>query len=193
MRPTLLAAFLSIAGVFPSAAADSIFWKSVAGWDVYLDPSVGNGCYITTSYDGGTFLRLGLDFTAKSPSVYLALSNENWRSLEVGKEYSIEVQFDNNPVWTANAGVMLIGNYKYLTTTSTDTNFIREFSHKLRMSVRFGGHQVAALRLTGSAAATQELLTCQLAADARQAPSGKPADPFADPPATNASKDPFAL
>jgi hypothetical protein len=47
----------------PVCAAQSILWKSVGGWSVLMDPSTGNGCYVTIAYEKGTTLRLGFDFS----------------------------------------------------------------------------------------------------------------------------------
>lgn len=161
-----------------------------------MDPSMGNACYVSTFYDEGTIIRLGFYFSQESKGIYLALGNRKWKSLEPGKDYPIQIQFDRNPVWNATASVVNSSGTNFLTVYTTNTNFANEFSRKLGMRVTFNGQQVAGLKLKGSARAIGEMLRCQetvnggLAQERRQAPKS---DPFqANPDAGNAS-DPFEL
>ena len=180
-----------------AAAADSVPWKEIKGWGVYMDPTMGNGCYAATAYDGGTFLRVGFNFLSPQPTIFVALGNADWKSLEEGKEYPLQIQFDRNPVWDAQATVFRIDDVNYLGTTTEDANFLEEFGRKLSMKATFKGREVAHLRLNGSSTAVKEILACQAAvtglAGAQKGQQADPKDPFSDAPQSKSASDPFEL
>ncbi len=174
----------------------SILWKSLDGWAVYADPTLGNACYIATVYEEGTLLRLGFDFSSNPRSVYLGLSNEKWKSLDAGKEYPIKIQFDRNPVWDAAATARDMGDYNLLVVKTTDVNFVSEFSRKLTIRVEFAGRQIVNLRLDKSAKAISEMLNCQDAVtQATSSNNGAQPkeDPFEQTAPVSSSSDPFEL
>ncbi|WP_181592360.1 hypothetical protein [Rhizobium tropici] len=194
-----LAATLLLA--MPVFAEDTLPWKNVNGWSIFVDPSMGNACYMATTFDNGVGLRFGFNFLGKEPLLYLSIGNMDWKSLEVGKDYPIQVQFDDNPVWTATAFVTDMSGVKFLNITTADTNFAKEFSHKLALRLSFQGKFVTGVRLTGSAAAVSELLNCQTKVNAVSgAKNGAPAtDPFQQQPSPTpmqkprSGNDPFSL
>lgn len=189
----MLVAAVFVAGA--ASATDSILWKNLNGWSVYMDPTLGNGCYVATGYDDGTMLRLGFNFTTAQPTIYLALGNANWKSLEDGKDYPIQIQFDRNAAWDATATVFSIDETKYLGVSTTDVNFADEFRRKLSLKATFQGREVAHLRLNGSSSAITEMLNCQTTVNAYTSKNSgpKPVDPFEAKPPAEAAKDPFAL
>ncbi|WP_064823042.1 hypothetical protein [Rhizobium phaseoli] len=179
-------------------AEESVLWKDVDGWSVRADPSLGNACYIATSYQEGTTLRLGFDFSGNQKQIYFALGNARWKSLEAGKEYPIKVQFDRSPIWDATATARDIGTSMLLVATTTDTNFVAEFAKKLTVRAEFNGRQIAKLRLDRSAKAITAMLDCQRAVNevtAKSAPSPSQSDPFEQTPKSEvkSSDDPFDL
>ncbi|MCA1366672.1 hypothetical protein I6F15_04530 [Bradyrhizobium sp. BRP14] len=189
--------FGSLICASPAFAQDSVPWSTVDGWNIFMDPTMGNACYVTTAYELGTILRLGFYFSQESKGIFLALGDSRWKSLEPGKDYPIQIQFDGNPVWNATARAVDFSGTNYLFVSTTDTNFATEFSRKLAMRVTFNGREVAALRLKGSARAINEMLRCQKtvsdALSAQKPPQPPKDDPFqASPDARNAS-DPFDL
>ncbi|MDX0831738.1 hypothetical protein GOD82_17635 [Sinorhizobium medicae] len=180
----------------PVCAAQTIPWKDVNGWSVLIDPSTGNDCFISTMYEDGTILRLGFNFFQSQSQIYLALGNSDWKSLEVGKDYPVQIQFDRNPVWNATVQGIDFGGINFLSVSTTDTNFAEEFSRKLGMRATFNGREVAAFGLKGSARAVTEMINCQesvnAAASARSTPQS-PKDPFEAVPDKKNANDPFEL
>ncbi|MCV9944905.1 MULTISPECIES: hypothetical protein [unclassified Rhizobium] len=143
-------------------------------------------------------LRLGFDFSGNQKSIYFALGNARWKSLEAGKEYPIKIQFDHSPVWDATATARDLGTSMLLVATTTDTNFVQEFAKKLTVRAEFNGRQIAKLRLDRSAKAITEMLDCQHAVNAvtaKSAPSPSQSDPFEQAPKNQvkSSDDPFDL
>lgn len=160
---------------------------------------MGNACYVASTYEGGTILRLGFDFSSTPRQLYLALGNENWKSLEAGKDYPVKIRFDSEPEWSATAVGRESSAAKWLYITTTDTNFLEEFSRKLGMRAIFRGKQIAGLRLNGSSRAITEMLECQKTVNEVTASKNKtptptpPKDPFAQPPEVKSATDPFDL
>lgn len=178
----------------PVCAQETLPWKEINGWAILMDTTLGNACFVTTGYEDGTFLRLGFDFSQEPKSIYLALGNKNWASLELGKDYPIQIQFDRNPVWNATARAINISGINYLAVSTTDTNFANEFTRKLAIRATFNGRQVAALRLKGSALAVDEMLKCQVAVnDALANEKTAPKDPFQASPEVRNANDPFEM
>ncbi|MEZ2128876.1 MULTISPECIES: hypothetical protein [unclassified Sinorhizobium] len=187
---------MSILCAAPAHAVETIPWKDVGGWSVLLDPSLGNACFVSTVYEGGTTLRLGFDFSNAQRSIYLALGNPNWKSLEPGKDYPLKIQFDGNPLWDATARALTFSGTNFLSVVTSDPNFADEFSRKLAMRATFNGKQVAALRLKGSARAIDEMINCQKAVDkalSAQKPPEVPKGPFQATPDVRNATDPFEL
>lgn len=192
-----VSAFILGAFMLPSVAFgdQAIPYKSVNGWDVLVDKTLGNACFISTSYDTGIVLRMGFDFSGTTRQIYMALGNDNWKSLEEGKDYPIEIRFDNNPVWSATASAKTVGSINFLVVTSTNANFAEEFARKLRMRASFQGREIAHLRLSGSSRALDALLECQKIVDDALKPAAppQPKDPFSTAPNVKSANDPFEL
>lgn len=195
MRIIVLSVLASITLAEPSLAQDSILWKEVNGWGVYMDPSMGNGCYVVTGYENGTILRLGFNFSESKSQIYLALGNQDWKSLEVGKEYPLRIQFDRNSPWDATANAFNMGDVNYLGVHTTEADFAEEFRRKLSLRATFQGREVAHLRLQGSSAAIGEMLNCQKAVNSYVSQKNNPPakDPFVNEPDSKSASDPFDL
>ncbi|WP_337268834.1 hypothetical protein [Oryzifoliimicrobium ureilyticus] len=196
MKTQVLAAALlcSLMAVSPLSAQQPLHWKAINGWEVGMEPATGNGCFIESGYEDGTHLRLGFDFTDKQTLIYLSLGNAKWKSLEAGKDYPLEFQFDDNPAWKATAAAAERDNVKFLVVTTTDSNFAIDFSRKLGMRVTFMGRSIAALKLKSSSEAVREMLDCQ---DAVRKYASKPAPETpptpSEPQRRNSASDPFEL
>ncbi len=140
----------------------AIQWKEVGGWIVAVDPTLDNGCFVLTSFDDDTIFRLGFNFRKKDKPLYILLGNPNWKFLEKGKHYHIELSLDQSQ-WTADARGLDLDGLKSLWIDSDDTGLIEEFSGKLSFRASFRGKQIAALGLKDSERAADELLPCQQA------------------------------
>lgn len=195
-RLSTLAACLMLTAA-PAAAAEAVKWNEVDGWAILMDPTMGNGCYVTTIYEDKTVLRLGFNFLGPQGTLFLALGNENWKSLEAGKDYPVVIKFDTETPWDAVASAMEFSDINWLTIQTTDMGFAEEFAAKHTLLVTFEGRQITKLRLKGSSKAITEMLNCQDAVKAysskQEQPVPSPADPFATSPEVKSTADPFAL
>ncbi len=158
------------------ASDDSVPWGDgeVAGWNIAVDTSLGGGCFIYAIFDGNTLVRIGFD--PSSSDYYLILGDDDWKSIEAGKEYDLTLKLGRRDPWDAQANGIPLGDGTALMVTSTDTNFLQEFSSQQNIKVEYNGDQIANLDLGGSAAAIQEMINCQTTVDAAASNGGD--DPF---------------
>lgn len=174
-----------------AATEPSPLWKVVGTWEIRVDRTLGYGCFVVGSYLGGSFLRLGFDRSNKNG--YVMVTNDKWRSLEVGKDYPLALRFDNDTPWRRNArAIELGGGTIALYLPFGEVGFLSDFARKQSLYISYGDKPVTSLRLTGTVAAVQALLECQ--EQIEQAPRGASDAPSVDPFATGRPQrtdDPF--
>ena len=176
-------------GLAPAAAADAVRWGKVAGWDILIDTTLGNGCFIFTIYDGGTALRLGFD--PDEGDAYLMVGNQKWASIEHGKDYDIEIRMDRDAPWEATATGVDFDGLPLLMASTDQPNFLIDFMKKNTLEVRYLNKSIATLSLKGTFAAVGEMLKCQDYVDVHGVGGRAPyADPFGSGGRSTAS-DPF--
>lgn len=161
-------------------------WGTVGIWSVRVDPSLDNGCFLFAAYEGGTALRLGIDPTRRYNG-YLMVGNEQWTSLEVGKDYKLTIRFDDEDAWEASATAVDMSGMTMLYLSFSESGFLDEFMRKHALYISYNGTAVDSLKLTSSAKAGAELLRCQ---STMQGSGKQTSDPFA--PGKKAASDPFA-
>jgi hypothetical protein len=180
--PVLLGGFLFL-GTLQSHAQDVVQWKTVGDWKISVDRTLNYGCFMLVSYTRGTVVRIG--FNQKALNGYILVGNSAWRSLEVGKEYPLALQYDDETPWRGTStGVSFTnGSNVYLFLPFSKPTFIGDFARREMLSIWYREQIVTKLPLKGSYAAAQELIVCQKTIDAARAgtePSdARPTDPFA--------------
>ena len=98
-RLTTMFALLILASI--SYAKETPLWKIVGGWQIRVDPTLGNGCFTYQFYEGNTFVRIGINKLAGG--VYVMAGDSDWKSLEAGKEYPIKLYLGNETPWSGDA------------------------------------------------------------------------------------------
>lgn len=187
----ILASLVMAALVAGPASAQIEKWRHVGGWDVNVDRSLKNGCFIFFKGARGTVIRIG--FT-EAREMHWFLAHDDWKSLEDGKSYETSTYFDNGAPYTGNMkGKSMGGGTVALTATFKDETvwrrFLGEFMRGNRMRVTYGGRQIALINLQNSHAAGEALLACQATFDSAGAPTGDPFAPRGGQPKDQ--KDPF--
>lgn len=175
---------------FAASSADAPFWKSVGLWEIRVDNTLGYGCFLLAGYKGGSVLRIGFD--RNRGNAYVMISRESWTSLEPGKEYALEMQFDGKPRWQARATAIRLGGrgIPMLYVPFTDSDFIGEFMRSHGLRIWYRGEQISNLSLRGSYEAAQEMVNCQ--AQIETVRQGQKSDPFAAGSRGSTRNDPFA-
>lgn len=166
-------------------ASDTIPWtpSNVRGWDILVDRTLKNGCFIITTFEDGTVLRLG--FNRERQTAYIMVGNHEWKSIEPRKEYDLEIKFDREAPWEVTATAIAMGSVTALWAQTQKVEFLDEFVRKQGMRVSYRNKEIAAVSLKGTSAAVAEMVTCQDAMDGTQTSN----DPFSN--STTPSNDPF--
>jgi hypothetical protein len=186
-----MSAFLALSLACPAAQANpTITWKDdVRGWFIGVDDSIGHGCFMTATFDGGTALRV--QFNPTTDLLQFMMGNPAWQSVEPGKLYPLSITFGSRSPWTGDAEGLVMGDLHMLVLDVPFTEgraelFISELKQMPHVTVEYEGRTVDRLKLSGTFAAMDEVIACQAAMAEAQAGTG---DPFSSGAATGA--DPF--
>ena len=180
-----LAAALLMFGPLPADAAgqSSRKWAIVGDWEVWVDLTESNSCFIMKMYERNAVFRVG--YRDDLATGYVFLANDKWKSLVAGSKYAIEIQFDNKAPWKGNATGKKVGNVTYLYMDFAGQGLVRDMTHSDFVSIKYQDQTIASVPLKRADEAMDELSRCQVRANqSSSAPGGK------QPSAS--SSDPFA-
>lgn len=149
----------------PAMAAKSPLWKQVGPWNLRVDNTIGNSCFMVGMYSGqNTILRIGFDNLTSS--VDLLIGNPNWTSLVDGQVYEIGAQLDDGTMqqWHAVGKTMGDAGVVYLRVSFMSQNMwqvMQTFAQRSNMKLWYRGQMLASMNLNGTAAAIAELINCE--------------------------------
>lgn len=175
---------------YGTAIADdsgSARWAEVGPWHILVDKTMGNGCFMLSSYGSGTALRVG--FNNRNNTAYFIIGNSAWQALEAGKQYQIGGQFDGGQMahWTATAVKMGDGTFLSVPFSSpSPSDVMLAFGQRLNLKVYYRGNLLSSMNLNGTAAAAAETINCNRQFTATRT------DPFESGTPHPVSSDPFA-
>jgi hypothetical protein len=183
----LLTAAAAALAAGSARAAETDLWETVGGWQVRVDHSLSDACYMAAGYpESGTVLRFGfLDRAATR--VYLSLENPAWGSLIEGQDYWLAANLAGYKSYKIgvraerNAGGLI-----QLNSTIISADLVAELANARGIAFWFEGRGVGNFSLKDSAAAMHSTAACQIAMARTHNP-----DPFAASPRSLPSRDPF--
>ena len=152
----------------PNLTVDKTFGK-VAGWSIGYSESLG-GCLAAASYGDGTTLWFG--FNGARGSSYLAVTNERWRSVEVGGQYDLRI-LAGRERWRGTFTGFAREEARGLYQSGLKERFVADLSNAGSVDLIFQGRRIATLSLVGSTEAFEAVLGCQkdaMTAAAKAAP-----------------------
>lgn len=158
-----LVAIVCAAGIVLCAGAvraqDLIDKGFVHGWNLMVDPQMGNGCLIQNVYEDLSVVRLGYD--AANNRGYFVVFNKAWGQIDAGKQYPITFDLDGER-FEATATGFRQGKVPGAGVFFTDRNFVDAIARRKVLTV-YGtqGNKVMAIDLTGSAKALEYARKCQ--------------------------------
>lgn len=156
VRSLVAGAALSLAAGL--ACAQSLErWGETAGWDILIDPSLGNGCLIQAEYDDGSLVRIGFDHTQDSG--YLTVFNDGWGDLEEGAIYPISFALDGEEYDAEATGLYLEG-VPGVDILFDEPDFLLDIARRNTMTMFYDGAEVMVIELGGTNAAIQEAIRC---------------------------------
>lgn len=189
MRLFVLLFMLSV-GASRVQADEVITWKrDVRGWDIAVDQTLGNSCFMVSYYQGNAAVRA--QFNAENGNFEFMIGDTDWRSIEAGKFYDVSIQFGSQSPWTGEAKGLWMDEFPVLSLSVSFEDgkadrFIEEFMRTTSAVLRYQDQVIAHISLKGTYAAMLEVFECQRTM--LDAASGG-SDPFSGP--SGPSMDPF--
>ena len=190
MKKAVIGIAFLIALINQAQSADTFEYSTAGVWTVAVDPTMGNGCFVLTNFEGGASFRLGFDVRNSSDiDLYVILGSIKWQSIEYGKNYSIKMRFGDQIAWEGNAVGFSFDPpnnqtwIRLLITHQTAADFVEEFMREKILSLDYKKKEILRLNLKDSFQAGLQLLECQKEA------SREKQDPFRDTSSSN--DDPF--
>lgn len=146
-------------GAGTASAQDLIDKGFVHGWNVMVDPQMGNGCLIQTVFEDLSVVRIGYDATNNRG--YFVVFHKGWGQIEEGKQYPITFDLDGER-FEATATGFKQGRVPGAGVFFKDREFIHAIAQRKGMTVyNPQGAPVIAIDLTGSAKALEYARKCQ--------------------------------
>ncbi|WP_171238675.1 hypothetical protein [Ruegeria sp. HKCCA5763] len=131
----------------------------VEGWNIMMDPALGNGCLIQTVYQDLSVVRLGYD--ALGNRGYFAVYNKAWGDIKQGESYPIRFDLDGKS-YDATAIGFNERDVPGATVFFTDRGFVNAIAQNKTMTVyNPAGEVVMAIDLKGTAKALDYARDCQ--------------------------------
>jgi hypothetical protein len=137
-------------------------YGSAAGWDVYVDDSMGPGCVIMRDNPGDeTQAQIGIDATAALRG-YLALYTKKPTKITAGETLSVEFDVDGQKFTGVAKGQQMQG-YDGAFVPFDNLDFIYDLAKKKALTITSKGHKTVVVNLTGTDDAFKALRECQAA------------------------------
>ena len=151
----------ALLAALPVAAQETTLWGQFDNWEVWVDPTQGNGCFAYVSYDDGSFFRAGYDNTDGSSHVFF--SNPKWKSLAPGSTYTIRVYFDPiESYWDSDAAAQEFDDgMLFLRMDTSDPTLMDDVLKASTARIEFKGEEIASFDLSGSSRAINGVFDCQ--------------------------------
>jgi len=141
-----------------SNAQDLGYWGSISGWDVMVDPTLGDGCLIQAEYNDGSTVRIGFDRT--NATGYVTVFNDAWGDIEEGEAYPIEFALDGELYEGVAHGIYLAG-VPGADVVFDNPDFMFDIAKKYTMTLYHDGYEVMAIDLEGTFNGLEAALQCQ--------------------------------
>ena len=147
-------ALLSSAAV----AQDLVPYSEAGGWDVQVDPTMGNGCLLSSDFEDGSHVRIGFDRTAGNG--YVIAANTAWGDITDGTDYPISFMLDDQK-YDGNAKGLHLDDLPGVLVTFDSVDFLTDLAAKNTMTLQNQGTDVMSIDLSGSDEAINETIACQ--------------------------------
>jgi hypothetical protein len=156
--PKFAAAMAAISLTGPAMAQDLVSVGQVGVWEIFQDPTVGNGCLINAVFEDGSDVRIGFD--AVTGGGYLLALNEAWQGIEEGATYPITLDVDGATYNGEAVGIMIDG-MPGADIPFDSIDFLMDVATKHTLTLINDNGPVMAIDLTDSLAAIEAAIACQ--------------------------------
>ena len=152
----VVAVALTSAG--PSAAQSLEYWGEAGGWDVLVDPSLGDGCLIQAAYQDGSIVRIGFDLNVTEG--YLTAFNEAWGDIEEGASYDVTFALDGE-IYEGTATGMYLEGVPGADIYFDSEDFLWDIAARQTMELSNANGVVMTIDLGGTMVGLEAALECQ--------------------------------
>lgn len=175
------------------AVSEVIPYSTFGSWDIDLytgDDDVPTACRGYVRYNGSeTSMLVGFAKSEEKDLFTLTILNDDWRSIERGKEYSLTIKFPNRSPWTLTTlGLADPDNDYFGVRLRNELNekaweFISDYRKSLNMKVDVEGNPIGGFKLKGTSGMLSEAWKCyqNKVVNAKKDPfsvGSKKSDPF---------------
>ena len=143
-------------------AQDLVPYSEAGGWTVAVDPTLGNGCLLTSDFEDGSTVRIGFDATQGNG--YVAAFNDGWGEIEDGTVYPVSFLLDDEH-YDGQAHGIHLNDVPGALITFDSTDFLVDLAKRNVMVLQHNGADVMSIDLSGSDDAIAETIACQQAQD----------------------------
>lgn len=133
-------------------------WGTAGGWDVMIDPSLGDGCLIQAEYSDGSLVRIGLD--RNEGMGYVTAFNMGWGDIEEGAVYDIAFALDDE-VYEGEARGIWLNDVPGADIYFDNADFLFDIAKKYTMTLYNSEGEVMAIDLEGSYVGLEAVIMCQ--------------------------------
>lgn len=158
MKNLLAVCAVMAAGAVPAMAQDLIPYGEAAGWQISVDPTVGNGCVMHSEFDDGSLVRIGFDMTQDKG--YITSVNPAWGDIVEGQTYPISIALDGNSFDGEATGIVL-DDLPGADILFVNADFFTGLIEAQSLVLSHDGNEVMSLDIAGSGEAIGALITCQ--------------------------------
>ena len=134
------------------------FWGEAGGWDVMVDPTLGDGCLIQAAYQDGSVVRIGFDRVEGAG--YITAFNDAWGDIEEGATYPILFDLDGQEYDGEAQGIYLNG-VPGADIYFTNPDFLWDIAAKYTMTLYNEYGEVMAIDLGGTMSGLEAAIACQ--------------------------------
>ncbi len=160
-RVSLLAVLAGVAGTgLPGGAVaqDLRDFGFTEGWNIMIDPQLGNGCLIQKVVSKDSVVRIGYDATGNRG--YVTVFDRKWGQIRSGESYPVKFDLDGQ-TFEATAKGFHLGNVPGAGIFFTDRNFVDAIAQRKVMTIYGQNGKVMDINLHGSANALRHARECQ--------------------------------
>ena len=142
------------------AAAATTKYGSEAGWDIYVDSSMGPGCLITRDLPPDSQIQMGIDNTTANKRGYIALYTKAGANVGAGEKLSVLFDVDGQQFSGEATGQKMEG-FTGAYVRANNPDFIYDLAKKHKLTITPQGRDPIVISLDGTNAAFKALRTCQ--------------------------------
>ena len=143
------------------ARAATTQFGSEAGWDIFVDDSMGPGCLIARKLNADAQVQMGIDATAK-PRGFLALYTKAAAAVNPGEQLSVIFDVDGQQFSGQAKGQQMEG-FRGAFVPVNNPQFIFDLAKKNKLTITPAGRDPIVVSLKGTDAAFKALRACQQA------------------------------